>query len=188
MNAPDFDPSLLPTECQEGVWALPSKARQGQAPPPEAAQGTAGPVPGRGRTNIRQAYIAGSCGPDARAGVLANTARAMTAACKLAGAGWSAIIPRASGSQDITWDTALKRCENVIQGMDPAMDCLVLLPGWEQSPGARLERKMALRSGIQVLTFRAALVGTFASSLNRVASTWRTGNRGARFRAADNTA
>ena len=154
MNVLDFDASLLPAGHQESARVPPPQARQGEAPPPEAAQGAAGSVPARGRTNIRQAYIAGSYSSGTRTGVLANTARALTAACKLAGAGWSTIVPHASGSQSVTWDAALKRSEKVIYGMDPAIDCLVLLPGWEQSQGARMERDLALRSGIQVLTFR----------------------------------
>ena len=99
---------------------------------------------------IRQAYVAGSYSADTRTRTLQNISRALMAACALTGLGYHCIVPHVAGSHRSTWDDAMDRCRATIHAMDPSRDCLVLLPGWEQSRGAREERDIALAIGMEV--------------------------------------
>jgi len=148
------------------AWVPPSPAH-GPAQPAKAAQGTAGVVPGRGRTNLRRAYIAGTCGSGAGIGSPAHAAETLAVACRLTGAGWSATIPLGSDSRSVAWDAALARCRTVLQGMDPSIDCLVLQPGWERTLGSLAERDLALQAGIRVLTLTEALANECVARRDR---------------------
>lgn len=106
---------------------------------------------------IRQAYVAGSYSAGTPTAILQNISRALAAACALTRAGYFAIVPHTSGSHRASWDEAMGRCRATIQGMSPARDCLVLLPGWQQSRGALDEFQLALELGLPTLTLEDAL-------------------------------
>jgi len=99
---------------------------------------------------IRQVYVAGSYSADTRTRELQNVMAALVAACTLTKRGYHCIVPHVSGSHRVDWETAMDRCRAILQSMDPSQDCLVLLPGWEQSKGSREEAETAMAIGMQV--------------------------------------
>jgi hypothetical protein len=99
---------------------------------------------------IRQCYVAGSYSADTRTRELQNVMKALVAAVTLTRRGFHCIVPHVSGSHRVTWEDAMDRCRAIIHAMDPARDCLVLLPGWESSKGAQEERLIALAIGMEV--------------------------------------
>ena len=76
---------------------------------------------------IRQAYVAGAYTADTRTRTLQHIMRALVAGCALTKQGLHVIVPHAMGSHRATWDGAMTRCREIIQSLDPAQDCLVLL-------------------------------------------------------------
>ena len=99
---------------------------------------------------IRQVYVAGSYSADTRTRELQNVMKALLAAIELTRQGYHCIVPHVSGSHRVTWMKAMDRCRAIIQGMDPAQDCLALLPGWEASRGSCEERELAEALGLPV--------------------------------------
>lgn len=94
-----------------------------------------------------QAYIAGPY----TGAVSEHVWTALRAAQRVMEArGWLPIVPHVMGPHGATWDAAMERCRESIRGLDPACDCLVLLPGWEDSRGAREERELAMSLGLKV--------------------------------------
>jgi len=108
---------------------------------------------------IHQVYVAGRYTAPTRTQEVQNIYAALKAACALTKKGWRPIVPHAAGSHRVTWDEAMDRCLSTIQGMTPERDCLVLLPGWEESRGAVEERELATALGLPVLTLDEALAG-----------------------------
>lgn len=106
---------------------------------------------------IRQVYVAGKYTAETRTQEVQNISRALAAGCSLAAAGWHPIVPHVSGSHRVDWETAMSRYFLTIRGMDPKQDALVLLPGWEDSRGARAEVALAEELGLPVLTVAKAL-------------------------------
>ena len=109
---------------------------------------------------IRQVYVAGAYTADTRTRTLQHISRALVAGCDLAKAGLHPIVPHTMGSHRATWEQAMTRCRETIQGLDPACDCLALLPGWEGSRGAVEERALAESLGLPVMTVSEALVAS----------------------------
>lgn len=99
---------------------------------------------------IRQCYVAGSYSADTRTRELQNVMAALVAACALTKRGFHCVVPHVAGSHRVDWETAMTRCRAMIHSMDPNQDCLVLLPGWENSRGAREERDIAMAIGMEV--------------------------------------
>jgi hypothetical protein len=54
------------------------------------------------------------------------------------------------GRTDLPWDTYLRMAVRQVT----ESDTVLLLPGWEYSKGAKLERHVALELGIDVMTFQ----------------------------------
>lgn len=80
---------------------------------------------------------------------------------RLMDAGYEPFIPHEIVEPDDTHETAMLLCVNELTERTqkrgtrypvPAFDGLALLPGWEQSEGARLERAVAEACGIPVKT------------------------------------
>lgn len=101
---------------------------------------------------IRQCYVSGPYSGDTRTRVLQNISKALVAACQLTERGFHVIVPHVCGSHRVDWDTALEHDRALIRGLDPTKDRLVLLPGWEESRGAREEWELALQLGLPVWT------------------------------------
>lgn len=95
-----------------------------------------------------QAYIAGPY----TGAVSEHVWTALRSACIVMQArGWLPIVPHAMGlHHGVTWDEAMGRCREIIRALDPARDCMVLVPGWENSRGACEERDLALSLGLPV--------------------------------------
>ena len=106
---------------------------------------------------IHQCYVAGSYSADTLTRIQQNISKALSAGCALCAHGWSPIVPHAMGSHRATWEQAMVRCREIIAGLDPERDALVLMPGWEQSTGTCEERQIALAMGLRVLTLVEAL-------------------------------
>ena len=106
---------------------------------------------------MRQAYVAGKYSDTTRTREVHNISRALVAGVALTQRGLRPIVPHSSGSHHRTWEQAMGDCRTTIQGLDPVRDCLVMLPGWEESRGACEERELALRLGIPVLLLADAL-------------------------------
>jgi hypothetical protein len=66
--------------------------------------------------------------------------------------GFRPIVPHCAVGPDSTWDEAMDVCFGLIRSLRPGYDCMVMIHGWEESPGAVLERKFALDLGLAVYT------------------------------------
>lgn len=100
---------------------------------------------------MRQAYIAGPYTSPTEPGTLTNITAALDCAQILIRAKWFPIVPHVMGSHRLDWETALVRCRDLIRGLDPKTDALVVLPNWEKSRGAREEVDLAKSLGLRVL-------------------------------------
>lgn len=100
---------------------------------------------------MRQAYLAGKYTGTPEE-TLANVLRAVEAAPRVIVAGFLPIIPHTMGPhRNQTWEGAMERCRELIRGLEPSRDVVVLLPGWEESRGAREERILAAFHGIETI-------------------------------------
>ena len=106
---------------------------------------------------IRNHYVAGAYTADTRTRTLHNIILAQLAGIALARAGKHPVVPHVSGSHRRNWEEAMRPCRETIQSLDPDLDCVVLMDGWEHSMGAREERDLALSLGVKVLTIADAL-------------------------------
>lgn len=111
--------------------------------------------------HIRQAYIAGKYSSPNPDDILTNVRIAIQAAGDVANNGFFPIIPHtAIGHRGVSWGAAMEKCMNLISALSPEHDILVLLPGWEFSRGARVERVMAKIKGIEIFTLAEITGGT----------------------------
>ena len=109
-----------------------------------------------------QAYVAGKYTADNPEDIHRNVTTALEAGVKIAKArGWLPIVPHSMGSHRATWEAAMCRCRQTIREMHPG-DVVLLLPGWEQSKGAREERALAQVCDLKVMTLAEA-IGEVAS-------------------------
>ena len=107
---------------------------------------------------IFQAYVASSYTSLDPEKNLLNIRAAIKAGLRLlAYKGIHPIIPHASMNHHPPSNEAMRTCLATIRSLNPATDCLVLLPGWETSKGATQERALALEIGLPVLTLAEAL-------------------------------
>lgn len=100
---------------------------------------------------MRQAYIAGPYTHADETGVLDNISIALAAALLVARRGWHPIVPHTMGTHKATWEEAMVCCRALVRGLDPLLDAVIALEGWEQSRGAREEVSLALSLGIRVM-------------------------------------
>jgi len=101
--------------------------------------------------------VAASDSAPTRTRVLQTITAALVAGCRLSQAGIHPIIPHAMGCHCSDWETAMVRCRATIRNLDPRRDLMVMLDGWENSPGATEERELALSLGLPVVTLAEAL-------------------------------
>jgi hypothetical protein len=106
---------------------------------------------------MNQCYVAGAYTANTATRIQQNISKALAAGCVLCAHGWRPIVPHASGSHRRDWEKAMTTCREIIAGLSPASDALVLMPGWEQSKGTCEERDLALAMGLRVLTLVEAL-------------------------------
>lgn len=99
-----------------------------------------------------QFYIAGNYTAATEQANLLNVRRALLAAMRVVEArGWFPIVPHCSLNHTTPWPEAMRRCIETVEGLDVKTDCLVVLPGWEQSKGAVMEVSIAKCRGLAVL-------------------------------------
>ena len=106
---------------------------------------------------MRQCYVAGSYSSPTEDGTRAHIRAALFCAYALTTSGWHPIVPHVMGSHEASWGTAMVRCREIILGLDPKRDALVVLPGWPNSRGAREEVQLATLHGVRVLTVYEAM-------------------------------
>lgn len=100
---------------------------------------------------MRQAYIAGPYTANTPEGIHKNIGAALRLATMAAALGWEVILPHTMGPhREITWEDAMIRCRELVRGLDPARDCVVLVPGWDKSRGALEEVDLAEALGIPI--------------------------------------
>lgn len=99
-----------------------------------------------------QAYIAGSYSSPHAHQIIQHVRAALFGALKASAMGYLPIVPHTMFNHRTTsWEDAMQRCRYLIRQLDPTLDILVLLPGWENSRGAREEVDLAVRLGIRVV-------------------------------------
>lgn len=101
------------------------------------------------------AYLAGPYSGD----VAENIYKAREAAVKLWDMGYAVLCPHLNTAN---FDVSCQRAtyEDFMQGdliMVSRCDLVIMLPGWESSPGARRERDFAVMKGMRVLELENAL-------------------------------
>lgn len=100
---------------------------------------------------MRQAYICGAYTHENPAQVRHHIRIAVQTADLAAALGWLPIVPHTMGHHRGTeWEEAMTRCRAMVMTLDPAKDCLMVLPNWAGSRGAREEIELAKRLGIPV--------------------------------------
>ena len=105
----------------------------------------------------RQCYLAGKySGTDDE--IAEHLGKVLFAAMQLAQRAWFPIVPHCSMSHATDWNVAmLKDRMLLLRELDLKRDALVLLPEWEQSKGARLDREWVHTLGLTIMTFQEAL-------------------------------
>lgn len=107
---------------------------------------------------MRQCYIAGSYTADLPEINLIHIRAALLAGVAIIEAkGWHVIVPHASMDHTTPWHRAMRRCIDTVDSLDIKTDCLVVLPGWQQSRGASMEVSIARCRGLEVLTLAEVL-------------------------------
>jgi hypothetical protein len=102
---------------------------------------------------VRQAYISGAYTSSSVTGTMTNVQIAVQAGLRCAARGFFPIIPHtAIGHRGVKWSDAMELCLGLIDNMDEAHDVIVMLPEWQSSRGAVVEREHAKSRGIQVFT------------------------------------
>lgn len=99
---------------------------------------------------IRQAYLAGPYSDDCPAVRLVYIAQSCQASASMARLGFFPICPHASGDHRVSWEKAMTRCDEMVLSLRAGVDLMVMLPGWEKSRGAVIEKKWALDAGVEV--------------------------------------
>lgn len=97
-------------------------------------------------------YVAGPYGAPTPEGVAANVMRAASVAAELLYQhGYAVYCPHSMShgferAQGYTWDRTLESCCEWVQ----RSDAVLLLPGWQASPGSLLEREVAIAAGVPI--------------------------------------
>lgn len=109
---------------------------------------------------MRCIYVAGPYGATSAEGIAANVLRASSeAAALLYQDGYAVFCPHSMShgwerALGYTWQRTLDACcEWVLR-----CDAVLMLPGWQASPGSLLERKTAIAAGIPVFYNRTDLL------------------------------
>ena len=105
-------------------------------------------------------YIAGPFSASTRSGVEENIRRAESIGLKVAVVGGMPIVPHSNTSHP-NYELA-QGYEFWVAGTAKLMarcDGVLLIPGWQDSRGAKGEQEMALRLGIPVLEYHTSKVG-----------------------------
>ena len=128
------------------------------------------------RRTLRRIYVAGAYTAPTPHGIAENINAAADLAEDLRAAGFLPYVPhtglagaRAVGVDlvegegrkqdvflclpDLTWDEAMDDCRDLL----PRMDALILVPGWQESRGAKEEKALAEAEGLPVFFTLAAL-------------------------------
>lgn len=92
-------------------------------------------------------YVAGKFTAPDPEGIARNVARACAAGSRLAGEGLEVIVPHVAVPKHFSWDEAMIVCKALL------MSCrtIALLPGWQESRGARQEHEWAVAAGLGVV-------------------------------------
>ena len=106
-----------------------------------------------------QVYVSGRYTADTEAEIMVNIRRALDAGDTMLKLGYAPIIPHVCMNHNTSWKKAIDHDLEIVRGLCPATDVLVLLPGWEQSKGAEVERKEAAMRGIRVVLYDDILMG-----------------------------
>ena len=102
---------------------------------------------------FKQAYICGSYTAANPAQIKENIADALRAGLQLSRLGFFPLVPHVAVGHRMGWEAAMERCRVMVATLDHKRgDILVVLPGWEQSRGAREEVVLANRLDIPVKT------------------------------------
>lgn len=103
---------------------------------------------------MKIAYISGRYRARNIFGVALNIWRARRVALHYWRQGYAVICPHMNTAffpeHDVDW---IAGDLEFIKRLKPRYDIMVMLPGWEKSAGARLERLQAVESGIEVIEY-----------------------------------
>lgn len=96
---------------------------------------------------MKKIYVSGPYSSPTQQGILDNCAHAASHAIQVAKAGAHPILPHTSIPGAADYATAMQVCKNQLL----YCHAIYLIPGWEDSPGAAMERDWAVSVGMPVL-------------------------------------
>ena len=106
-----------------------------------------------------QCYVSGCYTADTEAEIMVNIRRALDAGDTMLKLGYAPIIPHVCMNHNTSWDKAIAHDLNILRGLCPAADVIVMMPGWEKSRGANREREVAVQRGLKVVLYDDILMG-----------------------------